>query len=360
MSQPQPQTDCQLSPLLDVFCPMHVILDDTGHIRHVGPTLQKLRPGVDWSGQRFMEVFELRRPRAVSSMSELLKSARVKLHMRFRDAPQTDLKGVLAPMPECGGAVVNLSFGISLMDAVREYALTSADFAATDLAIEMLYLVEAKSSAMEASRKLNLRLQGAKIAAEEQAYTDTLTGLKNRRAMDHVLERLLASDERFALMHIDLDYFKAVNDTLGHAAGDHVLQEVAKVMVAETRKEDTVARVGGDEFVIIFNKLTDRERLERVARRIIDKLEEPMPFGDQLCKISASCGTVLSVDYDTPDASELLADADLALYASKNAGRAQHCFFSHSMRAAGIGAPTPPAKDAANNAPPHGVERRSR
>ena len=152
-----------------------------------------------------------------------------------------------------------------------DYALVSSDFAATDLAIEMLYLVEAKSAAMEASRKLNLRLQGAMIAAEEQAFTDTLTGLKNRRAMDHVLARLIEAGREFALMHIDLDFFKAVNDTLGHAAGDHVLQNVARIMVEETRSDDTVARVGGDEFVILFDGLTDRETLVRVAERIIQK-----------------------------------------------------------------------------------------
>jgi len=76
---------------------------------------------------------------------------------------------------------------------------------------------------MEASRTLNQRLQGAKIAAEEQAFTDTLTGLKNRRALNLVLARLSEAKVPFTVMQLDLDYFKAVNDTYGHAAGDHVL-----------------------------------------------------------------------------------------------------------------------------------------
>ena len=121
----------------------------------------------------------------------------------------------------------------------------------------MLYLVEAKSAAMDESRALNSRLQGAKIAAEEQAFTDTLTGLKNRRALDHVMARLLAMGEVFSCMHVDLDYFKSINDTLGHAAGDHVLQVVAQVLVAETRAPDTIARVGGDEFVILVHDMDD-------------------------------------------------------------------------------------------------------
>lgn len=130
------------------------------------------------------------------------------------------------------------------MEGVQDYGLSSADFAATDLVIEMLFLVEAKSAAMDASRNLNNRLQGAKLAAEEQAATDTLTGLKSRRAADHILAAALAEDSEFSLMHLDLEFFKSVNDTQGDAAGDYVLQEVAKVMRAETRKVDMIARVG--------------------------------------------------------------------------------------------------------------------
>lgn len=329
--------------MLDQLCPMHLTLDRTGHITHAGPTLAKLRPETRLPGRRFLDVFELRRPRAIASMQDLVAQAGTKLHLRFRDVPRTDLKGVLViPGDEQDGAVVNLSFGISVVDAVRDYALTSADFAATDLTIEMLYLVEAKSAAMEASRKLNLRLQGAKIAAEEQAFTDTLTGLKNRRAMDHVLARALETRERFALMHLDLDYFKAVNDTMGHAAGDHVLQQVARVMVEETRSDDTIARVGGDEFMLLLTGKLTRQVLERISERLIARLEEPIPFGAQTCRISASIGVVLSTAYDEmPDAARLQDDADIALYASKHKGRACFTFYDPALRAAGFTASAP-------------------
>lgn len=320
----------QIVDVLDVVCPMHVILDDSGHIQHVGPTLQKLRSDAPFPSQRFLEVFELSRPRAVTSMEGLLKCAGIKMHLKLRDSPRTSLKGVLVPIS--GGAILNLSFGISILDGVRDYALTSADFAATDLTIEMLYLVEAKSAAMQASRKLNTRLQSAMIAAEEQAFTDTLTGLKNRRAMDHILGRLLESKQEFALMHLDLDFFKAVNDTKGHAAGDHVLQKVARIMLEETRENDTVARVGGDEFVLLISDLVDRKKLESIATRLIKKLEVPIPFQKEVCNISASIGIVLSPDYSIPTAEQLMADADTALYASKHKGRACHTFFEGSLR----------------------------
>ncbi|MDQ2095019.1 diguanylate cyclase domain-containing protein [Rhodalgimonas zhirmunskyi] len=322
----------QVVEVLDILCPMHVIIAPTGHIVSVGPTLAKLRAEQGLRGAPFLEVFELRRPRNLVSIADLMAAQGLKLHLKFRDRPATAFKGLLTPLPGGAGAVVNLSFGISIVDAVRDYALTSADFAATDLAIEMLYLVEAKSAAMEASRKLNLQLQGAMIAAEEQAFTDTLTGLKNRRAMGHVLDRLITLGRSFALMLIDLDFFKAVNDSMGHAAGDHVLQQVARIMVEETREADTVARIGGDEFVILFDGAEDRAVLDRVARRIIGELEVPIPYGGQLCHISASSGTVLSGDYAEPKAERLLADADLALYTSKKRGRACHSFFREEMR----------------------------
>lgn len=321
----------ELAGILDRLCPMYVLLDQTGHIGQVGSTLQKLRPEHPMPGQRFLELFELSRPRAVATMTDLIKTSGAKLHLQFREEPCTSLKGLIVPIPDGKGAIVNLSLGISVMDAVRDYALTSADFAATDLTIELLYLVEAKSAAMEASRKLNLRLQGAMIAAEEQAYTDTLTGLKNRRAMDHILGRLIGGGGAFAMMHLDLDYFKSVNDTMGHAAGDHVLQKVARIMVEETRDEDTVARVGGDEFVLLFNRLHDRKRLEKIAERLIERLEEPIPFDGQTCRVSGSIGIILSEQAKTPDATQLLHAADLALYAAKRAGRACHRFYSDEM-----------------------------
>lgn len=318
-------SETDLAGCLDTLCPMHLVVDRTGCIVHAGPTIQKLRPEMSLPGMAVLDLFDVTRPKLTSAKALLARTGE-KLHLQFRQDPQTMLKGVLG---RCGPlTVLNLSFGISVLDSIRDYELTNADFAPTNLMIEMLYLIEAKSAAMAASRKLNMRLQGAKIAAEEQAYTDTLTGLKNRRAMDHVLARLIDTKKPFALMHLDLDFFKEVNDTMGHAAGDHVLQRIAQIMVEEVRKADTVARVGGDEFVLILNDISNRETLSRIATRLIERMKAPIPFAGQDCKISASIGIVLSLDYDNPEAAELLTDADEALYASKHRGRACFSFFA--------------------------------
>lgn len=315
-----PDLCAALPGVLDVLCPMHARLDRTGHVTGCGATLAKLRPDRSLVGQRFLEVFELNRPRQVTTMDGLLAQAGQKLHLLFRDAPRTPLIGVAMPLPD-GGAVVNLSPGISVIDAVRDYRLTGTDFAPTDLTVELLFLVEANAAAMEASRHLNTRLQGARIAAEEQAFTDTLTGLKNRRALDHILSRLSSAEADFALVHLDLDFFKAVNDTLGHAAGDHVLQQAALRMVQETRDSDTVARVGGDEFVLILNDIDDPKRLQRIGERLIARLEDPVPFGNETCRISGSIGIALSSARPGDQIEALMGDADTALYAAKAAGR---------------------------------------
>ena len=110
---------------------------------------------------------------------------RCKTNSQVRECSGLTLEGVL--VPTASGAFLNLSFRISILAAVREYGLTSTDFAANDLAMEMLYLIEAKTIAMEASRKLNARLQQAALAAQERAFTDALTGLKNRRAINRII-----------------------------------------------------------------------------------------------------------------------------------------------------------------------------
>jgi len=321
--------------MLDVLCPMHVQLDDAGRIAHAGPTLQKLYPDISLVGECFLEVFKLARPKRVTTMDDLIATAGQKLHLKKTTDPQTGLKGVLVPLPNEGGAIVNLGFGISILDAVSDYDLNAADFAATDLTIEMLYLVEAKSAAMEASRKLNLRLQGAMIAAEEQAFTDTLTGLKNRRALEHILPRMVNDCTQFGLMQVDLDFFKEVNDTRGHAAGDAVLQHVARVLVESSRDDDCVARVGGDEFVLVFHGIVDLEILGRIANRIIAEVERPVPFRDATCKVSASVGISVYDGSGDTDMDQLLAQADTALYASKHAGRATYTVYDPKMRESG-------------------------
>lgn len=313
---------------LDRLMPMHLWLSQAGVIMSAGSTLQKSFREQRLLGLPFFDLFEVRRPGGVLGTDDLCRRAGQRLSVvPLEPVGAQPLRGVALQLPGRDGLLINLSFGIGVIDAVALHQLTDADFAATDLAMELLYLVEAKTAVTDELRQLNLRLQGARDAAEEQALTDTLTGLRNRRGLDLALEDSISHGISFGLMHIDLDYFKSVNDTLGHAAGDYVLREVATALAAETRKGDTVARVGGDEFVLVFVGLTEPEILSRIADRLVERLSVPMQYEGKPCQISASIGITISTDYDAPNSDRMLSDADQALYASKNAGRGQAKLF---------------------------------
>ena len=117
-----------LAGLAQQVCPMHVIIDADGTVVSHGPTLLKLCDGGDWKGKSFFDVLDLQRPRWVQSISDLIETAGSKLHFQLRAEPHTRMKGVLVPLPDGQGAFINLSFGISVLDAVRDFNLTSQDF----------------------------------------------------------------------------------------------------------------------------------------------------------------------------------------------------------------------------------------
>jgi len=310
---------------LGQLMPMFLWLDSAGTICGSGDTLQKLM-GPQALGQPLSAIFNLRRPRGLETAQDLTRAQR--LRMTLRAAPGTAFKGIAVPLQGDAGVLVNLSFGYAVRDAVRDHGLSDTDFAATDLAIELLYLAEAKSAVMTEVNKMAARLQGAKALAEEQALTDALTGLGNRRAMEQAMASLLSGARGFALIHLDLDYFKQVNDTLGHAAGDHVLTQIADVLRASVRGADLVARVGGDEFVILLAGVRDQAPIERVGRQILGRMRRPILFDGQICRVAVSMGAVVGPDHKTAriSAEDLMAQADLALYASKKAGRARLTF----------------------------------
>jgi diguanylate cyclase (GGDEF)-like protein/PAS domain S-box-containing protein len=154
------------------------------------------------------------------------------------------------------------------------------------------------------------------------AHHDSLTGLPNRLLFNDRLDQSISlakrDARRFALLYLDLDRFKAVNDTLGHAAGDVLLQAVAARIRDEVRESDTVARIGGDEFAVILPDIAGREEAQTVARKIIAALGPPFPLGSQgrKAEIGTSIGIALYPE-DGLDADALVRAADAAMYAAK-------------------------------------------
>ena len=305
---------------LDRLMPLYLAVATDGTITAVGVTLAKLFPHHRLVGRSLFDVFALRRIGAITSMDGLRARMAQPLSLSRLDGGG-GLRGIALPLSNGGGLLLNLSFGINVVDAVQEYALTDTDFAPTDLAIELLYVVKAKSAVMGELGRMNKGLKGAKSIAEARALTDTLTGLGNRRALNEGLTRVLDRGCPFALLHLDLDFFKSVNDTHGHAAGDHVLVAVADVLRAAMREGDIITRVGGDEFVMVLPNPPDSARLLRIATRIIAGLEVPIPFERVECRISGSIGIAQSCHFAPVELVQMQMGADAALYASKRAGR---------------------------------------
>lgn len=181
--------------------------------------------------------------------------------------------------------------------------------------------------------------RNAEVLAVQQAMRDPLTGLCGRPLFRERVETALASgDERIvghAVMMIDLDRFKAVNDTLGHPTGDALLRLVAKRLCAVVRQAEVVARLGGDEFAILVSPALDLDGMAALAGRVVDVLGRPYLVNGHLVNIGASIGIAISPQ-DGNDLDHLMKNADLALYAAKQAGRGTYSFFEPAMDARAI------------------------
>ncbi|MGN6358962.1 MAG: sensor domain-containing protein [Thermomicrobiales bacterium] len=170
-----------------------------------------------------------------------------------------------------------------------------------------------------------------------QAFHDTLTGLPNRALLldrlDHALTRAVRRHETLAVLFVDLDRFKIINDSLGHAAGDQLLVQVARRLQQCVRGEDTLARFGGDEFTLLREELADSGEAVRVAERLAAALSAPFTIAGQEVFVTASIGVALNALHHT-GADDLLRDADSAMYRAKSGGRARYELFDPSMSAA--------------------------
>ncbi len=186
----------------------------------------------------------------------------------------------------------------------------------------------------------NAELEAAKASIEYNALHDSLTGLPNRRYLDSVLAAHAAAfdhGERAALLQIDLDRFKQINDTLGHAAGDAMLVHAADVLRDIVDRNDFVARIGGDEFVVVVRRPADSDALRgrylaRLADTIVERMREPVLFQGHECRFGVSVGIAVDTD-GVADPTRLLVNADIALYRAKSRGRNRHQFFNDALQA---------------------------
>jgi|GEM_PF-260916 len=169
---------------------------------------------------------------------------------------------------------------------------------------------------------------------KHQAYHDALTGLPNRQLFNDRLEVALAratrNRESLAILFLDLDHFKTINDSLGHAVGDLLLQEVAQRLQASVRQEDTVSRLGGDEFIIILPELAGADQAAAAAGRVIEALEKPFHLRGHDLYVTCSIGITLHPN-DGADLETLVKNADMAMYRAKEQGRNTYRLFTPAM-----------------------------
>ncbi|MCI4663752.1 MAG: EAL domain-containing protein [Neomegalonema sp.] len=218
-----------------------------------------------------------------------------------------------------GGFLISTMFNVWRMSREREDSLHMAKSALDDLT------------------GAHVELKRMRDEAEQEALIDPLTGLYNRRGLERELrqrmEQGLATGEGVAALHIDLDRFKEINDKHGHAAGDHVLTHVGAELRDKTRHGDFVARIGGDEFVVLCRAKGAHAGLRELGQRIVAALSKPINFEGATCAIGASIGVdVISAGDVGDDPLRLLVNADIALYRAKEAGRGRVEFFNDELR----------------------------
>ncbi|MEM7210516.1 MAG: EAL domain-containing protein [Pseudomonadota bacterium] len=201
---------------------------------------------------------------------------------------------------------------------------------------------KAKSDAMGRLKTANAQLeernsemQLVQQEIEHRSLHDPLTGIANRRFLDHRLQEMAehcrVSGAWLGALHIDLDRFKHINDTLGHAAGDAVLKHVANVLQTSVPAGDFCARVGGDEFVVVCTGHVGEEMLGSLAKRLIDEFSRPIRFEGRDCWVGASVG-IATMRGDEIVAQQLLVNADVALYRAKREGRGCYTYFTEALQ----------------------------
>lgn len=186
------------------------------------------------------------------------------------------------------------------------------------------------TGSVAAFQDITLRLK-AEEKIRQLAFYDTLTDLPNRRLLLDRLDQALSHAERhqrsLAVMFMDIDHFKNVNDTLGHDVGDELLKVMAARLNTCVRSEDTIARQGGDEFVVVLSEIGNPQDAAIVAEKIIETLRQPISIKGHELQVTCSIGIAVYPAQGTDDAVVLMKKADIAMYAVKEAGRNGYRFF---------------------------------
>jgi diguanylate cyclase (GGDEF)-like protein len=236
-----------------------------------------------------------------------------------------------------GGGEIQFIAGI--MSCVGIALLTRMAFGTHKRLVEQLNIRFAVSDIAEELRNEMADRRRAEEQLTQLANYDPLTSLANRTLCEHKLGRAIvrarSGHAQLAVLFLDLDRFKTINDSLGHNIGDEVLKRVAQRLQRSVTERDTVARLSGDEFILLIEDAEDREDLNMLSERILRVIGKPMLLGETELRVTASIGITLLAE-DSPDVKSLLANADTALYRAKKLGRNCAEFFTPDMHEAAL------------------------
>lgn len=267
------------------------------------------------------------------SMRDLIQPELVQIgHMnpgRWRHMADTFVKvGMIEPGYELDGFLYNTDRSAEVRELKRIVGLSLAVAALLSLAV-VIYVVLYRRLHREIRRR-----EEAEAEIRRLAYHDSLTGLPNRNLFYDRFEQAIAHAEReqtgFALCFIDLDGFKSINDNHGHATGDALLGEIAIRLRNAVRASDTVARFGGDEFVVLLQDVGDRDAAQQLGDKLLQAIRQPYTLNEQLLLVSSTIG-VTQYPQDEQDIKALLHYADAAMYRGKQQGKNQLIFYNSSV-----------------------------
>ena len=259
----------------------------------------------------------------------------VLLDYRLPDIDGMEVLQLLNKHPHHHAAVIILTGASADEDLEREFIEAGAQDVLFKSEIALKHLTRAITHA-RSRHLLERQLQDSHERLRALAENDSLTGLANRYYFDESLRaaipRAKRQNDQLALLFLDLDNFKIINDSLGHIIGDQVLKEVAQRLLSVVRAGDIVCRLGGDEFAVLAHNFDSQEAISQLAQRILDDLRQPIMVGKIENIISTSIGIATYPDAGQ-NAGDLLKAADLAMYRAKQGGRNNYQFFSLAMQA---------------------------
>lgn len=305
--------------------PFSILIDGDGTVMQIGPSLLKIAEGRCMIGQPVFDVVKIVKPMRLDRAQCLrdVLGARLVVDVPDRNGVEAlKLYGMACPVEVAGAAhvLIVLTPGVNARRFVEVHNLKITDFGPADGSADLLPLLAMQEDMLEDGKRQSAKLRAARDVAEHLANHDVLTELPNRRAL---MDRLTAKLSRrpLAVMHVDLDKFKEINDTFGHAAGDAALQHAAAGMREALGADALCARLGGDEFVAVLEGEWLEQALVALAHRVIARVSQPFSFMNEALTVTASVGLAVAHPDDGLSADDILHNADLALYEVKRGGR---------------------------------------